>query len=57
MKKEQAPEVKKFPWLLLILLLGSLYVFWVLPFQLGSRPVRVEFEPLPGAETSPATNP
>ncbi len=30
-------------WIALILLLASIYVFWVLPYQLGSRPVRVEF--------------
>lgn len=29
---------------LLVLLLGSVYVFWVLPYQLGTHPVRVYFE-------------
>lgn len=29
---------------LLILLIGSVYIFWVLPYQLGSRPVQVKFE-------------
>lgn len=35
---------KPFPWLVLILLLGSVYAFWILPRQLGDRPVEVEFE-------------
>jgi hypothetical protein len=30
-------------WIAFILLLASIYVFWVLPYQLGSHPVRVEF--------------
>jgi|GEM_PF-4550472 len=29
---------------ILALLLASVYVFWVLPYQLGPRPVRVVFE-------------
>lgn len=29
---------------LLALLIGSIFVFWVLPSQLGTRPVRVYFE-------------
>ena len=33
----------KYPWVLLLLLIASVYVFWVLPIQLGTRPVRVEF--------------
>jgi len=36
---------RRFPWLLFILLLMSAYAFWVLPAQLGSRPVQVEFVP------------
>ncbi|HRI43361.1 MAG TPA: hypothetical protein PLL78_05615 [Fimbriimonadaceae bacterium] len=35
---------RRFPWLPLVLLLVSLYLFWVLPHQLGDRPVKVEFE-------------
>lgn len=27
----------------ILLLLGSIYVFWVLPAQLGERPVRADF--------------
>lgn len=49
MKKEAGKDKKPFPWLLLILLLASLYAFWVLPFQLGPRPVEVEFERIPQA--------
>lgn len=35
---------KRFPWLALILLLGSIYLFWIYPYQMGDRPVEVEFE-------------
>ena len=43
-----APKRKlKFPWLALLVLLGSLYLFWVLPGQLGSKPVEVEFSSKP----------
>ncbi|HRF59495.1 MAG TPA: hypothetical protein PLH94_06210 [Fimbriimonadaceae bacterium] len=35
---------KAFPWLPLLILIASLYVFWILPMQLGDRPVRVEFD-------------
>lgn len=31
-------------WIPLVLLLISLFVFWLLPAQLGLRPVHVEFE-------------
>ena len=40
-----APPKKPFPWLALILFLVSLVVFWILPFQLGKRPVQVDFAP------------
>ena len=33
----------KFPWLLLLALIATVYIFWILPYQLGPRPVRVEF--------------
>jgi hypothetical protein len=36
---------KRFPWLLFLLLLASLYAFWILPYQLGTRKVQVEFVP------------
>lgn len=32
-----------FPWALWLLLLGSIYVFWVLPRQLPQAPVKAEF--------------
>jgi hypothetical protein len=34
----------RFPWWPLVLLLASIYLFWVLPYQRGSQPVKVEFE-------------
>ena len=40
---KSAKKKDKFPWILLIVFLGSLYFFWVLPYQLGNRPVQVEF--------------
>ena len=36
-----------FPWVLLLLLLGSVYLFWILPVQLGPRPIQVDFVPAP----------
>lgn len=33
----------RFPWVLLVLLLGTAYLFWVLPRQLPDEPVKVEF--------------
>lgn len=39
-----APPKRRFPWLPLVLLLGTIYVFWVLPAQLGDRPVKVQFD-------------
>lgn len=47
-KREEPTGRRSTVWIALILLLGSLYVFWVLPAQLGSRPVQVEFESAPG---------
>ena len=43
-----APARKKkppFPWLLCLVFLGTVYLFWILPLQLGPRPVRVDFVP------------
>jgi len=34
---------RAFPWLALLLLVGAVYFFWVLPYQMGRQPVRVEF--------------
>ncbi|MBC8064826.1 MAG: hypothetical protein H7Y17_08350 [Chlorobia bacterium] len=36
---------KRFPWLLLILFVAIVYAFWILPIQLGTRQVQVEFVP------------
>lgn len=38
---------RRFPWLLFLLLLVTVYAFWVLPAQLGPRKVQVEFVPKP----------
>ncbi|MCH8979480.1 MAG: hypothetical protein IH945_09615 [Armatimonadetes bacterium] len=35
---------RKFPWWPLVLLLVTAYLFWVLPYQVGDRPIDVEFE-------------
>lgn len=48
-KREEPTGRRSTVWIALILLLGSLYVFWVLPAQLGRRPVQVEFESVPGS--------
>jgi hypothetical protein len=37
------PSKPRFPWLLFLLLLASVYAFWILPQQLGPRQVHVEF--------------
>jgi len=34
---------ESFPWLLLLGLLGSIYLFWVLPLQIGLSAPKVEF--------------
>lgn len=48
-QKGSAPKKgkEKYPWLLLLLFLASVYIFWILPYQLGPRPVRVEFAERP----------
>jgi len=35
---------RKFPWAPFILLLVSIYVFWILPLQLPKPELKVEFE-------------
>jgi hypothetical protein len=37
---------EKFPWILLVVLALTTYLFWILPLQLGPRPVKVEFSKL-----------
>ena len=49
-ERKQAPSGKKgqsngFPWLLLILLLATIYFFWIYPIQKRRPPVQVTFEP------------
>jgi hypothetical protein len=41
--KEGQRRKRKFPWIALVLLLATVYFFWVLPNQLGDRPVNAEF--------------
>lgn len=36
-----------FPWLLLLLLIATVVLFWVLPYQMGPAPVEVDWEPSP----------
>jgi hypothetical protein len=41
----KAKPKRRFPWVLFLLLLASVYVFWILPLQIGPRPVHVQFVP------------
>lgn len=34
---------RRFPWVVFLLLIASVYAFWILPHQLGVRKVDVEF--------------
>ncbi|MCW5943463.1 MAG: hypothetical protein KIS66_14620 [Fimbriimonadaceae bacterium] len=47
--RQPPPRRRVGAWLPILLLLGSIYVFWVLPAQLGERPVRADF----GNDTAP----
>ena len=51
---------RPFPWLLLLVFLATVYIFWVLPRQLGDHPVKVDFDPVgnpePQAELRHAPN-
>ena len=42
-RKRSVKRRRSTAWIALVLLLASIYVFWVLPYQLGSHPVQVEF--------------
>src|SRR6185312_15382609 len=42
-KRQAVKPREKFPWLLLLALLLSIFVFWILPRRQGSAPVQVEF--------------
>ena len=50
MKPQERPTGKevrrkrRFPWILFLLLLATAYLFWGLPYQLGQRPVQVEYQ-------------
>jgi len=42
-----SPAVKpKFPWLSLLIFVGLIYAFWILPAQLGPRDIRFVHEPV-----------
>lgn len=43
MRSSTSGRRKRFPWIPLLALLGTIYLFWVLPHQLGDRPIDVEF--------------
>jgi hypothetical protein len=43
-RKLSTSKSETFPWLPLLLFLASIYIFWVLPRQLGSQPPKVQFE-------------
>ncbi|CAN5641056.1 hypothetical protein BH11ARM2_BH11ARM2_25290 [soil metagenome] len=44
MKKVKKRKGPGFPWLLFLLLAGTIYLFWILPARQGPRPVEVTFE-------------
>ena len=49
-ERKASPSPKKkqgnpFPWLLLILLLATIYIFWIYPIQKPRPPVKVTYEP------------
>jgi hypothetical protein len=46
----------RFPWLLFLLLLASIYAFWILPIQLGPRKVNVEFSAFSPTGSAGSTN-
>ena len=42
--KSAGKKSDPFPWVLWLVLLGSIYLFWVLPHQLPKAPVKVEYD-------------
>ncbi len=34
---------ERFPWVLLLVFVLTIYLFWIMPLQMGSRPVDVQF--------------
>jgi len=49
----QRARKSPWPWVLVLALLGAVYALWILPHQLGSRPVEVEFAPAVGVDPQP----
>lgn len=47
-KSDRTTPKPRFPWVLVLALVATAYVFWVLPTQLEARPVQFEYakEPL-----------
>jgi hypothetical protein len=44
-RESKKRDRRRYPWLLpLLLILASIYLFWVVPYQQGRQKVRVEFE-------------
>jgi hypothetical protein len=41
--KSTGKRKEPFTWVLWLVLLGSIYLFWVLPHQLPKAPVKVDF--------------
>ncbi|MBX3119412.1 MAG: hypothetical protein KF784_10125 [Fimbriimonadaceae bacterium] len=50
------PKRRKFPWLALVLLLGSVYAFWILPWQLNGQKEFVGPQAAPEVKTSYANS-
>lgn len=50
-RRVKASRKRGFPWLPLILLAASVYVFWILPRQFPARAVQVEFTPPQGSKS------
>ncbi|HTQ12004.1 MAG TPA: hypothetical protein VMI31_18220 [Fimbriimonadaceae bacterium] len=34
----------RFPWILLLIFCAGIYVFWILPAQMGPRHIQVQYE-------------
>jgi hypothetical protein len=41
---DKKKKKERFPWLLFLALIGTIYLFWILPRQRGPQPVQVEFK-------------
>ncbi len=40
-----SPKKKAFPWIVFVLLLATIYIFWIYPLQKSRPSVEVTFEP------------